>query len=58
MLAFGINAVLDELAVITNVFNAPSASPTVIATGPFDIPAQAVEIFGGVEIVGCAFTVD
>ena len=52
MLAFGINAVLDELAVITNVFNAPSASPTEIATGPFDIPAHAVEIFGGVDIVG------
>ena len=52
MFAFGINAVLDELAVITKVFKAPSESPTVMATGPLDIPAHAVEIFDGVEIVG------
>ena len=48
----------EELAVITKVFKAPSASATVMFTGPFELPAQAVEIFGGVEIDGCALTVD
>ena len=58
MLAFGIKDVFEELAVITNVFRAPSVSVTVILTGPFDVPAHAVVIFDGVEMVGCAFTVD
>ena len=55
---FGIKAVLEELAVMTKVFKAPSESPTVMFTGPFETPPQAVVIFGGVDIVGCAFTVD
>jgi hypothetical protein len=56
-LAFGINVVFEEVAEITSAFNAVSVSPTVIATGPLLAPAHAVEIFGGVEIVGALFTV-
>ena len=47
----------EEVADTTSAFNAVSVSPTVMAIGPFETPAQAVEMFGGVEIVGTAFTV-
>ncbi len=55
--AFGNNVVFDEVADMTNALSADSASVTVIDTGPLLAPAQAVEMFAGVEIVGAAFTV-
>ena len=51
--AFGINAVLEELAVTTSAVNAvASVSPTVKLTGPFEIPPQLEVMLDGVEIVG------
>jgi hypothetical protein len=42
---------------MTSAFNAVSASPTVIDTGPLLIPAQAVESVAVDVMVGAAFVV-